>query len=55
MTWAELLHKLVLLQRTTRLCVARCVRACAAGGVGPEEQGLERGLAPRTYMLLVMV
>jgi len=26
MTWAELLHKVVMVQQTTRLCVARCVR-----------------------------
>jgi len=24
MTWAELLHKVVLVQQTTRLCIARC-------------------------------
>ncbi|KAL6756662.1 hypothetical protein V8C86DRAFT_58920 [Haematococcus lacustris] len=27
MTWAELLHKVVMLQRTTRLCIARWVQA----------------------------
>lgn len=38
MTWAELLHKVVLVQRTTRLCITGCVVATALRG------GLRKGV-----------
>lgn len=49
MTWAELLHKVVLVQRTTRLCITRCVVATVLRGGAA--QGGGGALVQRTTRL----